>query len=200
VGVFSAYTSATAGPRTSYAIAARDLAPGVPVTADDFELVPIDLPPEQRRHAFDSTQALHDAVVVDELLAGELVQAGSLVATGAETGARSVSFAVEPARALGGVLKASERVDILATFGAGDQACTSVVAADVPIVAVDHGNDALVAQPEGITVTVAVDAAQDAVAVVHAANAATVTLVRATGAAAASAERVCTAARPEAGE
>ena len=199
VGVFSAYTSATARPRTTYAVAARDLAPGTRVTAADFELVPLSLPPEQRSHAFDSTQALHDATVVDQLLEGELVQAGSLVATGTAADTRSVSLAVAPARALGGALKAGERVDILATFGAGEQACTSVVVADVPIVSADSGNDALVAQPETVTVTVAVRTAQDAVAVAHAANAATVTLARATGSTPSPTERVCTAARPETG-
>jgi hypothetical protein len=92
------------------------------------------------------------------------------------------------------VLRPAEQVDILATFGSGDQACTQVVASDVPLVAVSENQSAIVGESTGVTVTVSVDSAQQAVAITHAANAGTVTLVRATNADTEAAKRVCTPA------
>ncbi len=43
IGVFAAYTSATAEPVTEYVVAARDLTPGEQLTSGDVELVAIDL-------------------------------------------------------------------------------------------------------------------------------------------------------------
>jgi Flp pilus assembly protein CpaB len=197
VGVFSAYSASTAPPATRYVVAARDLSPGQRVEAADVEVVGLNLPDAQRQRAFEDIAPLIDATVVEPLLAGELVQEGSLVATGGVLGGRSLSFAVDPAHAVNAVLKPAERVDILATFGAGDQACTHVVATDVPLIAVNEEPGAVVGQAAGVTVTVSASSAQEAVAITHAANAATVTLVRATDASSGDAKRVCTpAARP----
>ena len=200
VGVFSAYTSSTAAPTTRYVVAARDLNPGERIDPGALELVGLDLPEQQRARAFEDPAQLADATVVEPLLQGELIQEGSLVATGTDTGARSLSFAVEPARAVDAVLTPAERVDILATYGTGEQACTQVVASDVPLVAVTQEQGAIVGQAAGVTVTVSVDSAQEAVAITHAANAGAVTLVRATGAPAGDAKRVCTPAAPAPGD
>ena len=191
VGVFAAYTDATAGPTTSYVVAARDLAPGEQLTAAMLELVPLDLPDEQRRRSYDVVEPLLEATVVEPLLAGEILQEGSLVITGAAQGSRTVSFAIDAAHAVNGTLRAGERIDILSTFGTGDQSCTHQVALDVPVVAVSETTGSLVAQG-GMTMTVELADAPSAVAVAHAANAGTITLVRATHAQPAEAERFCT--------
>lgn len=194
VGAFAAYTSATAAPTTEYVVAARDLAPGDQITDGDVSLVAIDLPDEQRQRSYDVIAPLVGATVVEPLVTGELVQDGSLIATGAEQGARTVSFAVEPARAVNATLKTGERVDVLATFGAGDRACTHVVAADAAIVGVNESTGSLVGQSGGLTITIAVPDAETGVAVAHAAAAGTVTLLRTTHAEAADVERFCTPA------
>jgi Flp pilus assembly protein CpaB len=195
VGVFAAYSSATAGPTTEYAVAARDLAPGVQLTAGDVRLVPIDLPDEQRQRSYDVIAPLVDATVVEPLVAGELIQEGSLIATGAEAGNRTVSFAIEAPRAVNATLKTAERIDVLATFGTGDRACTHVVAADVAVVGVSEAAGGLVGQGgSGLTVTIQVPTAESGVAVAHAAAAGTITLARTTHADAAEVERFCTPA------
>jgi Flp pilus assembly protein CpaB len=191
VGVFAAYTAATAAPTTRYAVAARDLQPGDRITSGSLEMVALDLPDAQRRRAFDALEPLLDATVVEPLLAGELLQDGALIATGATPGARSVSFAVDAAHALAGKLRAGERVDILATFGAGAEACTYLVAADTPLIHIAESTSSLVSQG-AMTVTVEADSAATGLAISHAANAGTVTLVRTTDAAAADAEQFCT--------
>ena len=193
VGVFAAYTSATAAPTTSYAVAARDLAPGDRITPDAVRLIPLDLPDDQRRRAYDLVEPLLDTTVVEPLLAGELLQEGSLVATSAAPGTRTVSFAIDAAHAVNGTLRAGERIDILATFGSGEQSCTHLVAGDVALVAVAETTGSLVAQG-GTTVTVEATSADAGLAIAHAANAGTITLVRATHAEAAEADRFCTPA------
>lgn len=192
VGVFAAYTSVTAPPATSYAVATRDLQPGDQIDAGSVELVPINLPDAQRQRSYDQIDALIDATVIEPLVAGELLQEGSLIATGAEVGTRTVSFPIEPARAVNATLKNGERVDILATFGSGGESCTHLVAGDVPIVAVAESTSSLVGQPGGLTITVQVETADAGLAVAHAANAGTMTLVRTTHADPAPAKRFCT--------
>ena len=194
VGMFAAYSNATAGPATTYAVATRDLEPGDRIDAGAVELVALDLPDEQRRRSYDAVEPLVDATVVEPLLAGELIQEGSLIATGAEPGSRTVSFAIEPARAVNGTLRAGERIDLLATFGSGTQACTHLIAADVPIVNIAEATGSLVSQAGGLTVTVQVDDADQGVAVAHASNAGAMTLVRTTHAEAGDADRFCTPA------
>lgn len=193
VGVFAAYTEATAKPQISYVVAARDIAPGEQLTGDMLELVPLDLPDEQRRRSYDVVAPLLEATVVEPLLAGELIQEGSLVVTGASQGSRTVSFAIDAAHAVNGSLRAGERIDILSTFGTGDESCTHQVASDVPVVAVNETTGSLVAQG-GTTMTVEVGDAATGLAVAHAANAGTITLVRATHAQPQTAERFCTPA------
>jgi Flp pilus assembly protein CpaB len=197
VGVFAAYTSAVAGPAASYVVAARDLAPGDRIGATDVRLVPIDLPDDQRARSYDQIDPLLDTTVIEPMLSGEIIQEGSLIATGAAPGTRTVSFAMEAPRAVSGTLKAGERVDLLATFGSGDQACTHLIGGDVPIVAVSEATGSLVAQG-GLTVTVEVADADQGLAVAHAANAGTITLVRTTHAEAADIPRFCTPAADDA--
>lgn len=194
VGLFSAYTSATAEPTTTYVVAARDLAPGDRIDATALRLVAIDLPAQQRARSYDLIEPLVDATVVEPLVEGELLQEGSLVATGAEAGTRSVSFAIEPAQAVNAALQAGERVDVLATFGAGGEACTHLIASGLPIVAVSERSGSLVGQQGGLTVTLQVADASEEIAVAHAANAGAMTLVRTTHAETSEAERYCTPA------
>lgn len=194
VGLFSAYTTATSEPTTGYIVAARDLQPGDRIDESSVRLVPLNLPDEQRQRSYDVVEPLVDATVVEPLIEGELVQEGSLIATGAEPGTRSLSFAIEPARAVNAKLKPGERVDILATFGTGGEACTHVIASDIPIVAIDEAAGSLVGQGGSLTVTVQVADAQQEVAVAHAANAGAMTLVRTTHAADSQAKRFCTPA------
>lgn len=194
VGMFSAYTTATADPTTSYVVAARDLQPGERIDTTAVQLVPITLPDEQRRRAYDVVEPLLDATVVEPLVEGELLQEGSLIATGAEQGTRTISFAIDPARAVNATLKAGERVDVLATYGTGGEACTHLVASGIAVVAIDEAAASLGGRQGALTVTVQVSDAAQGIAVAHAANAGAMTLVRTTHAEPSTTNRVCTPA------
>ena len=194
VGMFSAYTSATSEPITNYVVAARDLAPGERIDETAVRLVAINLPTQQHSRSYDAIAPLVDATVVEPLVEGELLQEGSLIATGAEPGTRTVSFAIEPSRAINAKVRPGERVDVLATFGTGEEACTHLIAASIPIVAVSEGAGSLVSEQGALTVTVQVADAEEELSVAHAANAGAMTLVRTTHAEPSKAERFCTPA------
>lgn len=182
VGIFSAYASATAPPTTLYAVAARDLLPGDRIDASAVRLVAIDLPDSQRRRAFDAAEPLMDATVIESLLTDELLQEGSVVGTGAAAGARTMSIGVDPSRAVNGAIRPGERVDVLATFGTGADACTHRVASGVGVVDIAGASGSVVEAGGALTVTLALDDGAQSMAVAHAASAGEVTVVRATGA------------------
>jgi Flp pilus assembly protein CpaB len=196
VGTFTAYTASTAPPVTTYAVATRDLTPGDTIDATALQLVAIDLPDGQRRRSYDQLGPLQGLTVVEPILAGELVQEGALVPTGADPGMRIVSFAVPRARAVNGSLTAGERVDVLGTYGAGEESCTHLVVPDVLVTKVTQTGGALVAEGD-LTVSIALSSPQSELAVAHAAAAGTVTLVRTTGAdTATETSQVCTPSAP----
>src|SRR5262245_58984994 len=58
VGTFVAWSRAAAEPHQAYAVAAEDLRPGDPLTADAVRFVPMDLPGELAAAAFRDGAAL----------------------------------------------------------------------------------------------------------------------------------------------
>jgi Flp pilus assembly protein CpaB len=183
VGVFAAYGDATAGPSTSYAVATSDLPVGRRIGPSDVELRSMDLPAAVAGRAFTSADAVVGAVTLAPLARGELVQAGALVpAGGAPTPAAELSFAIPVDRAVNGTLRPGERIDVLATYGTGGAAHTTVVVRGVLLLGNDEGEAAIGASTR--VLTVALEDPDDVVRVTHAVRAGEVTVVRATTAAA----------------
>lgn len=180
VGLFAAASGSRAGPGQSYVVARHDLATGTRLQASDLQLLPLDLPEAVRSRAFDSTRPLLGATVVAPLAPGELVQASAVVARRGDTASRELSFTLERGR-VGAGIKQGERADLLATYGTGADAYTTVVVRQAQLVAIERprssGGDSGPA-----TVTVAVDDPADALALAHAIQLGKITLVRATGA------------------
>ena len=181
VGTFAAYGDATAGPTTSYAVAAADLPAGHRIGPDDVSLRAMDLPSAVADRAFTSPDALAGAVALAPLAEGELVQAGALLPPGAGTEpAAELSFAVPADRAVNGTLRPGERVDVLATYGTGAAAETVVVVRSALLLGNDEGQEAIGASTR--VLTVALDDPDDVLALTHATRAGEVTVVRATAA------------------
>jgi Flp pilus assembly protein CpaB len=180
VGLFAAASQSSGGPDHSYIVARQDLTAGTRLQASDLQLVPMELAPALRGRVFDATEPLVGATLVSPLGAGELVQSSAVVARKADTASRELSFTVDRGR-LGAGIKQGERADLLATYGTGNDAFTTVVVRQALLVAIDRPRT-----PSGdtgpATVTVAVDDAADAVALAHAIQLGKLTLVRATGA------------------
>ena len=184
VGIFAAYTSATTDARTPYVVARHDLAFGQRITAADLSFAPMQLPSSlAHRRAFtraDSAQ-LVGAIVVAPMAAGELVQASSVAEASGLPPDEEISFQIDPARAVGGRLRSGEAVEVLATYGTGNDAYTVVVVRGARVVAATEPGAALSGRA-GEVVTLSLTTSSDALAVANAVDAGQVTLVRATGA------------------
>lgn len=177
-GLFAAYTSATSAPTTDYAVATRDLALGSRITSSDLTLVRMDLPDSPTRQAlFSDPRRLIGRTVVGPVRKGELVQGGDVVDRQSQPAELEVSFSIDTDRALAGGLRPGEEVDVVATFGTGADAFTTVVVRAARILSTDQGRGALT-DGRRQTVAVAVSRLDESMALVHAVNAGEVTLVR----------------------
>ncbi|MGI8683853.1 MAG: SAF domain-containing protein [Acidimicrobiales bacterium] len=180
VGLFAAASGSGEAPKRLYVVARQELAAGTRLQPSDLELAPMDLAAGVRARAFDRAQPLVGATLLAPLGAGELVQSSAVVARKGETASRELSFTLERGGVSQGV-KQGERVDLLATYGTGNDAFTAVVARHALLVSIERPRSSSgVSGPA--TVTVAVEDPADALALAHAIQLGKVTLVRATGA------------------
>ncbi len=181
VGLYYASTQAKSGPSASWVVARHALPPGARLVADDLARMPMDLPPAVAARAFHDPAVLVGATLIAPLAAGDLVQATVVVAKPSAPAGREVTFTV-PRATLGASIENGERVDIVATYGTGGDAFSTVVMRQAIVLELSRGNSRV--NDEGdVAVTVAVDDPNDAIALVHASQIAKIILVRATGAA-----------------
>ncbi|MDQ3989978.1 MAG: SAF domain-containing protein [Actinomycetota bacterium] len=180
VGLFAAASSSGDAPVRSYVVARHDVAAGTRLQASDLELAPMELPAPVRSRVFGSAQPLVGATLIAPLGAGELVQSSAVVARKGDTASRELSFVLERGRVGTGV-KHGERADLLATYGTGADAFTTVVVRSALLVAIDRPRNSS-GDAGAATVTVAVEDPTEALALAHAIQLGKVTLVRATGA------------------
>jgi Flp pilus assembly protein CpaB len=177
-GTFAAYTSATATPQQRYVVARHALTVGSRLTRVDLTLTPMRLPSAV---GFTSIDAVLGATVVGPVGRGEVLQSSSLLDTGSRPGDRQLSVPIESARAVGGELRAGDRVDVAATFGTGSDAYTVFVVRGAQILARNDGSGSLGARQDEVIV-LALPSATDALAVAHAIAVGQLSVVRATGA------------------
>ncbi|MFP5319544.1 MAG: SAF domain-containing protein [Acidimicrobiia bacterium] len=182
VGLFYASSRSEGGPERSYIVARRAVPPGAKLQPADLARLPVDLPPATAGRAFTDADALVGATVIAPLAEGELIQSSAVVAKPSDPSSREVTFAVAGSMLARG-LEAGERIDVLATYGNGEDAFTTVVLRSALVVGLDRGDRPRVGDGREAAVTVAVDDPADAVAAAHAVQLAKLTVVRATGAA-----------------
>jgi pilus assembly protein CpaB len=190
VGVFAAYLDATAEPDTSYLVAREPIAPGTRLEsggtlASLFQARAIDLAPDlaARAIALEDAESLIGRVVIVPLEPGDLLVRSGVVADGGVADTAKLSFPIERADALAGTLRPGERIDVLATYGAGEAAYTAYVVRGVPLLAIsgDAVGTGLGGASSGpLTLTVAVTAAEDVQALAHAVATADLVVTRST--------------------
>jgi pilus assembly protein CpaB len=173
LGTFVAAGGADGGPRTTYAVAARDLPAGARIAEGDVHAAAASLPLAQSRGAFDEVAAVIGQVTRVALTAGEFVQRSAVQPAGAA--GPLVSFAVDRAAAVNGALRAGDRIDIVATYGGGEDARSVVVAADVLVTDIGAAGPS----SERVVLTLAVDDAATLLAVTAAVHGGAVTVARA---------------------
>ena len=181
VGLFAAATNSGEGPSHSYVVARQELAAGTRIQATDLVLAPMELAPGVRARVFDNAQVLVGATLVSPLGAGELVQSSAVVARKGEAASRELTFTLDRGRISSGI-KQGERADLLATFGTGADAFTTVIVRSALLVGIERPRSSAGGDSGAATVTVAVDDPADALALAHAIQLGKVTLVRSTGA------------------
>ncbi len=184
VGLFAAYSGASARHLRQYVIARHPLIVGSRIHAEDLESVPLDLAGAQvESNAFTDATALVGSLVVAPVRAGELVQAGDVLSGRDSAPERQLSFAIDPARAVGGSLEVGDRVDVIATFGTGSGATTTLVGTGLRVLARSDGGSGITSS-SGATevVTLALSEGDDPLPLVQAVNSGQLLLVRSTGA------------------
>ncbi|MCU1351853.1 MAG: Flp pilus assembly protein RcpC/CpaB, partial [Acidimicrobiales bacterium] len=110
----------------------------------------------QRSHSFtDRGKLVRDAVSVNRIKAGELVQSGDVARASAGRTKASISVPVEPGNAMGGSLE-GERVDVIVTYTDAGVPKTATVAKGVQVTSVLTGDRDLGTSGQ-LTVILAVD-------------------------------------------
>lgn len=175
-------------PATIATLVARTaIAPGDALGPSNLEVVHLALPEGLSDRTFADIDVLSGTVARSFVDPGDLLQRGDVVAaTAAQRAAapaREVSIRLDADRAVDGRLEPGDRVDVLATYGTGTDATTHVVLADVSVLSADRGDGSAVGA-RTIVLTLALDDRSSTLALAHAVDTASVTVVRTTTAAA----------------
>lgn len=110
-------------------VAARDLPQDAVLAPGDLEAVSVDLPARLADGYAPAAASLDGRVLTRPVHAGELVATGWLAPAFDEHAGRSMTIPVDAEHAVGGALRAGDRVDVLATFDAGNVRARTVVLA-----------------------------------------------------------------------
>lgn len=178
VGLFATATSGGNSGK-SYVVAGRPIAAGTRLQPADLTSVRLRLSPALRTRAFSREATLLGSTLLAPLSPGELVQAGAVVRGPAEAPTREESFTVERGQISPGLI-ANVRVDVLATYGTGNEAFTTAVVRRARVVSLDRSRGGMADGPT--VVTVALESSSDALALAHATALGKITVVRAPGA------------------
>jgi len=176
VCTFVAWQQATGAPDRSFAVAARQIDPGEPLTVADVRLVAIELPTAVAGAAFTDASDVEGRVALGPIGEGELVQVGQVSDPGEATQAAELSFSIARDRAVDGRLRSGDLVDVFVTDDDG----TAAVAEAMQIVEVGEGDDGSFAATGDLTVTLAVTERDLREPLIQAVREGEVTLVRTT--------------------
>lgn len=150
--------------------AARDLPQGAVLSGDDLRIVEADLPGDLLGRYVVASNVIDGAVLGRPVRAGELLPASWV--RGVEAGAglgRSMAIPLPPESAVLPSLRPGDRVDVFATFDAGDvRAKTTLVARGIDVVDVETSGGLVMGEEAVIGIEVSVspeDAARLAFAI-----------------------------------
>jgi len=183
VGAIVVSTSSSGPPTVAVVVADTDITPGTALGPGVLRVESMALPDSVLRGTFDDVDELQGTVARSTLESGELLQRGDVIAASSAQRAaaptREMSLHLASTRIGGGQLESGDRVDVLATYGAGDDAYTLVVLRDAPVISARASDDAL-GSARGITVTLGLATRDETVALAHAIDVAQLSVVRTT--------------------
>lgn len=180
LAAFLAASGASGSPQQSVVVSRRALAVGERLDSSTLATTTVDTRTAESLRAFPSVDALAGAVALAPIGEGELVQRSAVLTGGPTEPTRQFSFPVDRERALNGDLRAGERVDVLATYGSGSDATTTVLARDANVIRVTDAKTGSLGSSGKLIVTLALTSPDQLLDAVHAAQVASITVVRST--------------------
>ncbi len=179
---FVAYARSHGPARGHYLVATHDLVAGSAVSVDDVRIARVDVPNDIAPQLLQPGTPFDGVVALGPIRAGQFLQAGNLIRKPAGAQTREISLALDAAQAAGGHLLPGDRVDLLATFGTGNDAHTEVVLTNAPVVRIDRGDASITANRGAMNITLAFEDPAIEQPLAQAIAIAKVQLVRTTGA------------------
>ncbi|MEX2504202.1 MAG: SAF domain-containing protein [Egicoccus sp.] len=184
VGVFAAQLRATAEPSTRYLVATTDVDAGTRVDADNLEVLfghlPLALGPAiaERSVLLDDREQLLGRVVTSPLSRGDLVSRTAITDDAGAPDHHTMSFPIATASAVAGDLRRGQLVDVLATYGSGDDAFTAYVVVGAPLVSIATNDESGFGSDAQRVLTVALADREQVQALAHAVAVADVVVTR----------------------
>ncbi|MSO87888.1 MAG: hypothetical protein EXQ71_10275 [Acidimicrobiia bacterium] len=176
LGVFVAYSHASARPTEPVVVASTQLLVGETITAEDVHLVEADLPAEVATSTFGTAEDVIGRIALGPVGEGEIVQAG-LVTNDVSGGARhEVAVTLPRAQMAVGRLKQGERVDLFVTYNDA----TELVVRSAEVVQIGSSADGSITSDREVELVVAVPSGDAVTALVDALRTGDVTVVRST--------------------
>jgi len=180
LAAFLSVSGAGGSPQQSVVISRRALAAGERLDSSTLATTSVDTRTAESLRAFLSVEALAGAVALAPIGEGELVQRSAVLTGGPTEPTRQFSFPVDRERALNGELRSGERVDVLATYGSGSDATTTVLTRDANVIRVTDAKSGSLGSSGKLIVTLALTSPDQLLDAVHAAQVASITVVRST--------------------
>jgi hypothetical protein len=180
LAAFLTVTGAGGTPQQTIVVTRRALAAGERLDSSALSTTVVEKRTADSLHGFLSVDALAGAVALAPIGEGELVQRSAVLTGGPNEPTREFSFPVERERALNGDLRSGERVDVLATYGSGADSTTTVLARDADVIRIADAKSGSLGASGKLIITLALASADQLLDAVHAAQVASITVVRST--------------------
>lgn len=132
------------------------------------------------------------AVAIGPIGEGEFVQRSAIAIDDGAGSAPEITIAADRDHALNGELRSGESIDVLATYGTGNDAVTVMIARDARVLRLEELRSNGMASSGRVLATLAVSTRDQVLDAVHASNVATITFVRTTSTDAGPASRTST--------
>lgn len=176
LGVFVAYSHASARPTAPVVVASTRLLAGETITAEDVHLVEADLPTEVATGTFGAAEDVIGRIALGPIAEGEILQAGLVTDDVSGEARHEVALTLPRAQVAVGRLKQGEQVDLFVTAGNA----TELVVRSAEVVQLGSAGDGSITSDREVELVVAVPSGDAVTALVHALRTGDVTVVRST--------------------
>jgi len=180
IACFTAIAEAETGPHRTVLIARHRIDIGQRLTTNDVEPRNVRIDDSLGQHSFLNADLIEGAVAIAPMNEGEMVQRSAIVTDDGAGGFPEFSLPVDRERAVNGDIRPGEIVDVLATYGTGNDAVTVTLANSARVIRIEDLKAGAMGSSGRLVVTIALRTNEEILESVHAAQVASITLVRTT--------------------